>query len=136
MDNSVQQSAPSIQPPPQPQIITTAPQSTNWVKILLFAILSLITVTVSVYAGIQIGKNQSISQQPVIAQPTPLSTQTITPSYTSPTQTSTTPTTKVNCVSNEDTTTDPSRCCSGDFVPLSDPNKFLCLPKTPNGVLY
>ncbi len=87
MGNETELTTQTVQPLPQTHVTAPTPPSTKWVKILLFAILSLITVTVSVYAGIQIGKNQSVSQQSVIVQPTPLPTQTITPSYTSPTQT-------------------------------------------------
>ena len=74
MENDTQQNIPPVQPLPQtPPVI---PPSTNWSKILLFTILGLIIVAGSVFVGIQIGKNQTSNQQPIVTQPTANPTQT------------------------------------------------------------
>jgi hypothetical protein len=51
--------------------------SANWSKILLFTVLGLIIVASSVFVGVQIGKNQKPSQQPVAKQQTAAPTQAI-----------------------------------------------------------
>lgn len=73
MENEVQPSIPPVQPIPQtPPIV---PSSTNWSKTLLFTVLGLIIVVGSIFIGIQIGKNQTPSQQPIVTQPTTSPTQ-------------------------------------------------------------
>jgi len=65
MENNTQSNIPPIQPVPQ----TLVSPSANLHKILLSITLSLIIITTSVFWGIQIGKNQTSSQQPVSIQP-------------------------------------------------------------------
>lgn len=92
MENEVQQVISSVKPLPQNQTLTPTPPLTNWSKILLFALLGLIVITGSVFAGIQIGKNQTSIQQPAVVQQTISPTQTV-PSQTTPT---TFPTANIN----------------------------------------
>lgn len=73
MENEVQQNITPVQPLIQTPIPTQPP--TNWSKNLLFTVLGLIIVAGSVFVGIQIGKSQTPSQQPVVAQPTASPTQ-------------------------------------------------------------
>lgn len=88
MENEIQQNIPPVQPLPQtPSIV---PSSTNWLKILLFVVLGLAVVAGSVFIGIQIGKNQTSSQQQITVQPTVLPTQTVTNPTTIPISTTTT----------------------------------------------
>ena len=75
MENEVQQTIAPVQPLPQtPSVV---PPSTNWSKTLLYLVLGLVVVVGSVFIGIQIGKNQTPSQQPIVEQPTASPTQTI-----------------------------------------------------------
>ena len=70
MKNEIQQNTPPIQSLPQtPPVIPPKP-SINWSKILLFTVLGLVVVAVAVFIGIQIGKNQTSNQQPIVVQPT------------------------------------------------------------------
>lgn len=75
MENEIQPSAPPVQP--LPQATNSIPSHTNWPKILLFITLGLIVVAGSVFAGIQICKNQTTSQRPIVAQPILSPTQTV-----------------------------------------------------------
>lgn len=68
MENEIQPSVPPVQP--MPQAPTSVPSHTNWLKILLFVLLGIIIIAGSIFVGIQIGKNQTIDQQPVVKQPT------------------------------------------------------------------
>lgn len=99
MDNQIQ---PNI-PPLQPQTQILVPPSTNWLKILLLAILGLIVVAGSVFVGIQIGKNQTPNQQPIVVQPTIIPTQTVGNPTTAPVIPSpaTNPVTKWKIYTNE-----------------------------------
>lgn len=83
MDNQAQPNVPPFQPQPQTQTPTTSP--TNWSKTLFFIIFGLIVVAGSVFAGIQIGKNQITKQQPITEQPTISPTQTVVNSIRIPT---------------------------------------------------
>lgn len=75
MENEIQPDVSPVQPLPQtPSVI---PPSTNWSKILLFTILGLIIVAGSLFAGVQIGKNQTPNQQPIAVQPTASPTQIV-----------------------------------------------------------
>lgn len=58
-ENQEQPSASPVTPLPQIPVLS----SKNWLKILLFILLGLIVVAGSVFAGIQIGKRQTTSQQ-------------------------------------------------------------------------
>lgn len=73
MDNQTQ---PNI-PPFQSQTQTPTLPLTNWFKILLFSIFGLIIIAGSIFAGIQIGKNQTPSQQPITEQSNISPTQTV-----------------------------------------------------------
>lgn len=75
MEGEIQSNVPPVQP--LPQAPTSAPSHTNWSKILLFILLGIIVIAGSIFAGIQIGKNQITNQQPITVQPTSLSTQTV-----------------------------------------------------------
>src|SRR3989338_6434837 len=69
MENEIQPNVPPVQSSPQtPTLITTQP-STNWLKILLFVVLGLVTVAGLVFIGIQIGKSQKSNQQPITVSP-------------------------------------------------------------------
>lgn len=85
MENEIQPNIPPTQPLPQipSPILISSP--TNWSKILLFTVLGLIIVVVSVVAGIKIGKNQTLRQQPITVQPTASSTQIATNPTVQPT---------------------------------------------------
>jgi hypothetical protein len=85
MENEIQQNNPPIQPLPQTPTPIPTQLPTNWSKILLFTVLGLIIVAGSVFTGIQIGKNQIPSQQPIVTQPIITSTQGVTNPTTSPT---------------------------------------------------
>jgi len=77
MENEIQPSILPVQPSPKnPPVVPTLPP-TNWLKILSFTILGLIIVTGSIFFGIQIGKNQTPSQQPIGVQPTASPTQIV-----------------------------------------------------------
>ncbi len=76
MENEVQQNTPPVQPLPQTPASVLTPPSTNWSKILLFVVLGLVIVAGSIFIGIQIGKSQAQSQQPIVAQPIASPTQT------------------------------------------------------------
>ncbi|HCC84069.1 MAG TPA: hypothetical protein DEP87_00055 [Candidatus Pacebacteria bacterium] len=67
MENEVQTNTSPKQSIPQTPAIVPSP--TNWLKILLFTVLGLTIVAGSVFAGIQIGKNQISIQQPIVVQP-------------------------------------------------------------------
>ena len=56
MDNQTQPNISSFQPQPQTQTPTLP--LTNWGKVLLFILFGLVIIVGSVFAGIQIGKNQ------------------------------------------------------------------------------
>ena len=73
MDNQTQPNIPPFQSQTQVPVLP----STNWVKVLLFILLGLIIVAGSIYAGIQIGKNQIIKQQSINEQSTISLTQTV-----------------------------------------------------------
>lgn len=66
MENEIQPNIPPVQPLPQ----TPVPPTINWKRIVLFILLGLVVIAVSVFIGIQIGRNQVSSQQPVAIQPT------------------------------------------------------------------
>ncbi|MBU0975118.1 hypothetical protein KKD03_05465 [Patescibacteria group bacterium] len=68
MENKIQQNIQPFQPLPQTPVPT--PPTTNCSKILLFSVFGLVVVATSVYTGIQIGKTQTPSQQPITTQPT------------------------------------------------------------------
>ena len=68
MENEIQQNIPPVQPTDQTSSIIPTP--TNWSKILLFTVLGFVIVAGSVFVGIQIGQNQTSSQQSIVAQPT------------------------------------------------------------------
>lgn len=81
MENQVQ---PNI-PPLQPTSLVTPPN--NWLKIIIFVLIGLAVVIGSVYAGMQIGKNQILKQQQIVIQPTIIPTQTeINPTTVLPTK--------------------------------------------------
>src|SRR3989344_7491442 len=69
---------PPKMPPVQPlsQAPAPFPPTFNWSKILLIILFGLVIVAGSVFAGIQIGKNQTPNQQPITGQPTNTPTQT------------------------------------------------------------
>ena len=71
--------------PAQPLSQVPVPSATNWKKIILFILLGLVVITVSVFIGIQIGRNQITNQQPISAQSTITPTQTIVNPTTNPT---------------------------------------------------
>lgn len=73
MENQIQSNTPPIKPVSQASISP----STNWQKVLIFVLLGLVVIAGSVFAGIQIGKNQISNQQPISIQPTATPTQTI-----------------------------------------------------------
>lgn len=73
MDNQTLPNIPPIQPLPQTPITSSA----NFSKILFFIIFGLIVIAGSVFAGIQIGKNQITKQQLITEQPTISPTQTV-----------------------------------------------------------
>lgn len=73
MGNEIQPSVPIDQSLSQTPAFT--PPSTNWSRILLFVVLGLAVAAGLVFVGIQIGKNQTPSQPPIIAQPSALPTQ-------------------------------------------------------------
>ncbi len=75
MENEVQSNIPPVQPLHQSPPVTPPSKSINW-SIFLFTVLELVVVTVSVFAGIQIGKNQTPNKQPIVVQPTASPTQT------------------------------------------------------------
>lgn len=66
MRNEAQLNSPSVQPQTPPLV----PSSTNWSKILLFAVLGLVVLSGLIFIGIQIGKRQTPNQQSVTVQPT------------------------------------------------------------------
>lgn len=70
MDNQTHPN--TVQPMPQAPVTP----STNWLKILLLILSGLIVAAGSVFAGIQIGKNQITNQQSITEQPTIFPTQT------------------------------------------------------------
>jgi len=72
MENEIQPNSPPIQPIPQAPVSPT----TNWKKIILFILLGMVVVAMSVFVGIQIGRNQITNQQPIVGQPTISPTQT------------------------------------------------------------
>jgi len=60
MENEIQPNVPPVQPLPQtPPVI---PPSTNWSKLLLFAILGFVIILGSIFTGIQIGKNPTTNK--------------------------------------------------------------------------
>jgi hypothetical protein len=83
MENEALPTSQPVQPLPQTPTIAPIPASTqtNLAKIILLSLLGLIIVAGAVLAGIQIGKNQTTYQQPVVVQPTISPTQlpTISP---------------------------------------------------------
>lgn len=97
MENGIQQNTSPIQSLPQTPPLITPKQSTNWSKILLFTVLGFVIVAGSVFVGIQIGKNQTSSKQPIVSQPT------ITPSKVMVNQTNL-PTTPVIVIPTTDST--------------------------------
>lgn len=90
MENEVQPITPPIQTLPQTPTPVPTPPSTNWAKIILLSVLGLIVVAGAVLIGIQIGKNQTPSQQLIVAQPTTPATQTAVNSTILPTTPTTT----------------------------------------------
>lgn len=69
MENEVQPNTPPVQSPPQ---VPTPPQPTpNRIRVVLIAVLGLIVVAGSVFAGIQIGKKQITDSQAITAQLAP-----------------------------------------------------------------
>lgn len=117
MENEVQPVKPLSQTPTLIPIST--PPSTNWSKILLFTVLGLISVAGFVFAGIQIGKNQSSSQQPVVVQPTASPTQTFTLTPTN------IPETITPKISFSPTTTAPTSTPTPTPRPFSDEEKLM-----------
>ncbi|MCL5783999.1 MAG: hypothetical protein M1142_01425 [Patescibacteria group bacterium] len=87
MENEIQPNIPPVQPTLQTPAPVPSQSSINWSKNLLFIILGLIVVAGSVFAGIQIGKSQTPSQQPIVIQPTASPTQVVTNPITIPTST-------------------------------------------------
>jgi hypothetical protein len=73
MENEIQPNTPPIQSIPQAPVSPT----TNWIKIILFILLGVLVIAVSVFIGIQIGRNQVSSQQPVAIQATASPTQAV-----------------------------------------------------------
>ncbi len=69
---------------PQTPTPVSSPTSHNWSKIILFTVLGLAIVVSSTFAGIQIGKNQSLNQKLAAEQPTN-TTQAMVSSTTLPT---------------------------------------------------
>lgn len=80
MENEAQPITQPVQPLPQTPTLVPVPTSTptNLTKIILLSVLGLIVVAGAGLTGIQIGKNQTTNQQPVIVQPTISPTQTLT----------------------------------------------------------
>jgi hypothetical protein len=74
MENEVQSNVLPVQPLPQTPLVT--PPSTNLPKLLLVALLALVVATGLLFVGIQIGKNQTQNQQPIVAQPMAAPTET------------------------------------------------------------
>ncbi len=72
MENEVQPNIPPVQPVPHAPPV--APSPTNLSKIVLSAVFGLVVVAGLVYFGIQIGKNQTASRQPITVQPTAIPT--------------------------------------------------------------
>jgi hypothetical protein len=85
MENGIQSNEPLVQPLPQVSAPIPTPPSTNWSKILLFTVLGLVIVAVSLFVGVQIGKNQTPGLQPIAPEPTLSSNQTVTNPKTIPT---------------------------------------------------
>ncbi len=86
MDNEIQQDTPQTHP--LTQTPPTVPGSTNWVNKISFILLTIVIVVGLVFAGIQIGKNQSPNQQQFLFQPspTPISSPTVFPTIINPTR--------------------------------------------------
>lgn len=82
MENEIQQNNSPVQPLPQTSTSIPTSPSANWSKILIATVLGLVVVAGSVFVGIQIGKNQTPSQQSTTVQPTatPTTAQTKVPS--------------------------------------------------------
>jgi len=79
MENEVQQAIPQVKPQPQNQTLPPTPPSTNWSKILLFTFLGFVVIAGSVLVGIQMGKSQTSRLQSIVAEPTAIPTQTVSP---------------------------------------------------------
>ncbi|MBU1104379.1 hypothetical protein KJ664_00570 [Patescibacteria group bacterium] len=77
MENEIQPNTPPIQPLPQSSTPIPTQKTTKWSKILLFTVLGLGAIAGSIFFGIQIGKNQTPNQQPIVVQPTASPTQAI-----------------------------------------------------------
>lgn len=75
MENEAQPITPLTQSLPQNPAPT--PPSTNLLKITLFTVLGLVVVSGSVFAGIQIGKNQLVSQELALVEQTATPTQIV-----------------------------------------------------------
>lgn len=78
MENEILQNIPPVQTSPQSPVSVPTQPSTNWSKILLITVLGLIIIAGSVFVGIQIGKSQTPSQQPIATQSTISPTQATT----------------------------------------------------------
>lgn len=73
MENQTQPSIPPFQPTPE----TPVTPSINWSKIIIFILIGLVVIAGSVFAGMQIGKNQILKQPSIVEQSTIIPTQTI-----------------------------------------------------------
>lgn len=110
MENEIQPIAPLTQSTVQPPInIQPTHKNSNWLKITLIVILGLSSLTGSVYAGIQIGKNQTITRQIPIPASTEVNSQT--PS----------PTKKGECESNDQCPLDYYCETRSDFLDIESP---------------
>jgi hypothetical protein len=85
VENEIQPNISPVQSLPQTSVSVSSPTSTHWSKILLFTILGLVVITSSVFIGIQIGKNQTSNQQPIVVQPATSPTQLVTSPTITPT---------------------------------------------------
>lgn len=79
LNNSSNSSPSATQTPASPQLKQS--------KMVIYILLEIVIVALSLYAGIQIGKNQTVTQNPVANKPTATPTQVVTSPTAQPTET-------------------------------------------------
>lgn len=97
MENQIQTETSPYVPPVEPVVQTPVFPPTNRLIVILLVLLGIIIVAGLIFVGVQIGKGQTINQQPITVQPTVFPTQVVvnpsaTPIPPSPTTIPTAPT--------------------------------------------